>query len=67
MQIARNLTEPEDGFLRSKRYLILDREHEVLRRIPRRSRPRGHPSHSINWWAVGITTVPPLLLRIKLK
>lgn len=26
MQIARNLTDPEDGFLRGKRYLILDRD-----------------------------------------
>jgi hypothetical protein len=26
MQIARNLTDPQDGFLRGKRYLILDRD-----------------------------------------
>jgi transposase InsO family protein len=26
MQIARNLTDPNDGFLRGKRYLILDRD-----------------------------------------
>jgi hypothetical protein len=25
-QIARNLTDPEDGFLRGVRYLILDRD-----------------------------------------
>ena len=25
-QIARNLTDPNDGFLRGKRYLILDRD-----------------------------------------
>jgi len=34
---------PDDGFLRGKRYLILDRDYEILRRIRQRSHPGRHP------------------------
>ena len=45
-QIARNLTDLNDGFLRGKRYLILDRDtkySDAFRSVLVRE---GHSSHS---------------------
>ena len=48
VQTARNLTDAEDGFLRNKRYLILDRDplytkefRKLLRRSSEPARPPG--------------------------
>jgi len=40
MQIARNLTDPHDGFLSHKRFLIMDRDANGSGRHPDRSAPR---------------------------
>ncbi len=49
MQIAKNLTDPFDGFLRSKRLLIIDRDSKYSEAFRHRSRARHarRPSRSL--------------------
>jgi putative transposase len=40
-QVARNLTDCQDGFLNGKRYLLLDRGYDLPRALSRRTKPSG--------------------------
>ena len=40
MQVGRNLTDPHDGFLRGKRFLIVDRDKKFTTEFPRFARAR---------------------------
>jgi hypothetical protein len=45
-QIARNITDVDDGFLRGKRYLILDRDAKYSDEFRNVLRPGGHSHRS---------------------
>jgi len=46
-QIARNITDVNDGFLRGKRYLILDRDTKYSEEFGNIPAPRGRPTPTI--------------------
>ena len=54
MQVGRNLTDPLDGFLRGKQFLILDRDQKFTTEFRDELVHLRHRGHSRSYWqAVG--------------